>query len=143
MSGEADCMNMQTIHHTAWDSRAVTLVCGPPGSGKSTLARQLHASVLELEDITGSTHEQRLKMFGRRAHRIGRLPVADHAVVRCAASVAEREHHERLCRPARTVVLLTPPDVCHERITARGRPTADGEHDEVDRWWSVWNEEHA
>jgi hypothetical protein len=38
--------------------------------------------------------------------------------------------------------LLTPADVCHARIDARGRETAGGEHAEVDRWWSVWRKEN-
>jgi len=63
-------------------------------------------------------------------------------VVRCAASIAERQHHERLCRPARTIVLLVDAAECHRRISERNRPTAAGEHAAVDEWWRVWNDEH-
>lgn len=129
------------VHHAKWSSRAVTLVCGPPGSGKSTLARQLHVNALELEQFEGDPRT-RMKLYGRAAYRIGRNPMANVGVVRGAPGVVEREHHEQLCRPSLTVVLLTPADICHERIDARGRATADGEHFEVDRWWSVWRAEN-
>ena len=137
-------MDTVEIRHPEWSSRSVTLICGPPGSGKSTLANEMHGNVLELwydpnEDKAAT--RQRLKLFGRKAHRIGRLPSPDWAVIRGAPSVSEREHHENLCRPSRTIVLLTPANVCHERIDARGRDTADIEHAEVDRWWSVWRSE--
>lgn len=121
----------------------VTLICGPPGSGKSTLAHQLHGNVLELESIDVDDYRLRLKLFGRRCYRIGRARAdVDFAVIRGAPGVAEREHHESLCRPSRTIVVLTPADVCHRRIDERGRETAGGEHGEVDRWWSVWRKEN-
>lgn len=131
------------VDHVRWSSRRVTLICGPPGSGKSTLARQLHRNVLELEGIDIDDYRLRLKMYGRKAYRIGKMSFPDYAVVRGAPGFEEREHHEQLCRPSRTVVLLTPADVCHARVTERNRPTVDGEHYEIDRWWSVWNAEHS
>ena len=128
--------------HAQWSSRSVTLICGPPGSGKSTLARQLHPDVVELEDFDDvGDYRAALKLFGRRCYRIGRNPSADIAVVRGAATAAEREHHEKVCRPSRTVVLLTPADVCRQRLEARDtiRP---GSLEAVDEWWSTWRAEN-
>ena len=127
--------------HPRWAGRSVTLICGPPGSGKSTLAAELHPKVLELVYDDGDVR-QRLKLFGRKAWRIGRASAPDVAVVRGAASVVEREHHENLCHPARTIVLLTPPEVCHVRVESRGRDTVGSEHAEIDRWWRVWRAEN-
>ena len=134
--------DMAICDHAEWSTRNVTLVCGPPGSGKSTMARELHGTVVELEQFVGDART-RMRMFGRTVYRLGRKSNADAAVVRGAPSIAERQHQESLCHPARTIVLLTPPAVCHERITARGRPTAAGEHGEVDRWWAVWISENT
>ena len=129
--------------HPVWLGRRVTLICGPPGSGKSTLARQLHAEALELEGIVADDYRLRLKLYGRAAWRIGRARLPDVGVVRGAASQAERDHHAKLCRPARTIVLLTPADVCHQRVTERNRPDVGGEHEAIDTWWDVWHREHA
>jgi len=126
------------IHHPQWSSHNVTLVCGPPGSGKSTLAASLHANVIELEQFDHlGDYRQSLKLFGRAAWRIGRNPSANAAVVRGAPTAAEREHHEQLCRPARTVVLLTPADVCLERINAREH-VRPGSIEGVGDWWRAW-----
>lgn len=138
--------NRMNIHavvdHPQWSSRSVTLICGPPGSGKSTLARQLHPNALELEQFDElGDYRRALKLFGRGCYRIGRNSLADIAVVRGAAGAAEREHHENLCRPSRTIVLLTPADVCLERINARDviRP---GSLEGVTEWWSTWRAEN-
>jgi predicted kinase len=136
------CSPVHEERHAVWSNRAVTLICGPPGSGKSTLARQIHSHVLELESIDVDDYRLRLKLFGRNAYRIGRSVTADHAVVRGAPGRAERVHHENLCRPSRTIVLLTPPDICHQRVAERDRETVGGEHTEIDRWWSVWRKEN-
>lgn len=129
--------------HPEWAARAVTLVCGPPGSGKSTLARQLHPAVIELECIVADNYRQALKLFGRACYRAGRNPLANVGVVRGAPTQAERDHHARLCKPARTIVLLVPPDVCHRRVTERNRERVDGEHEAIDAWWDAWRREHA
>ena len=122
--------------------RDVTLICGPPGSGKSTLARQLHGHVLELESITADTWQARLKLFGRACYRIGRDPMARAAVVRGAPTQAERDHHVELCKPSKVIVLLTPADVCHQRVAERNRSTVAGEHEAIDAWWQAWSVEH-
>lgn len=132
----------QEIDHPQWSGRLVTLVCGPPGSGKSTIARELHPEVVELEDFDHlGDYRTALKLFGRRCYRIGRGTSPNVAVVRSAPTVAEREHHENLCRPSRTIVLLTPADICRERINARSviRP---GSLEAIDDWWSAWRAEN-
>ena len=135
---------MQHItEHPEWAGRNVTLVCGPPASGKSTLARQLHRDVVELEHMVAATHQLRLKLFGRTAYRIGRNPIANAGIVRGAPTGKERAHQANLCHPSRTIVLLTPADICHQRITERARTRAAGEHEAVDAWWRAWNLEHA
>lgn len=123
--------------------REVVLICGPAGSGKSTLARQLQSYVLELETITADTWQLRLKLFGRACYRIGRNPMAQAAVVRGAPTQAERDHHVDLCKPSKVIVLLTPADVCHQRVAERNRSTVAGEHEAIDAWWQAWNAEHA
>jgi energy-coupling factor transporter ATP-binding protein EcfA2 len=128
--------------HPEWTGRTVTLICGPPGSGKSTLARQLSSNVVELEAIVADTYPLRLKMFGRACYRIGRNPVASAAVVRGAPTQAERDHHANLCRPARTIVLLTPADICHQRVAERARVEVAKEHGAIDAWWDAWLREH-
>jgi energy-coupling factor transporter ATP-binding protein EcfA2 len=133
------------VNHQQWSHRRVTLICGPPGSGKSTLARQLNANVAELEMFADMTDDHRLQLrgFGRLCPRIGRAPNPDYAVVRGAPTLAERQHHERMVKPHRTIVLLTPADVCHHRIDDRGRLRTAGEHEAVDQWWTAWNADHA
>ena len=134
--------NTHEIDHPQWSNRNVTLICGPPGSGKSTLARSLHPEVVELEDFDDvGDYRQALKLFGRKCYRIGRKLHANIAVVRSAASVAEREHHEQLCKPSRTIVLLTPADICRQRVEARDviRP---GSLEAIGDWWLTWTDEH-
>lgn len=133
----------EVTEYRQYASRQVVLVCGPPGSGKSTLARQLHSNVLELEFIVAETWQLRLKLFGRACFRLGRNPSARAAVVRGAPTQAERDHHVNLCKPSKVIVLLTPPDVCHQRVAERNRATVDGEHKAIDAWWATWNAEHA
>jgi deoxyadenosine/deoxycytidine kinase len=136
-----DCMVMHD--HPQWSSRSVTLICGPPGSGKSTLAAELHQRTIEVEDFADApTPRHQLRYYGRAVARVGKQSSADVAVVRCAAGRAEREHHERLCRPACTIVLLVDAETCHDRVAARGRPTAAGEHEGVDAWWTTWRAEN-
>lgn len=129
--------------HLEYIGRAVTLVCGPPGSGKSTLARQLHPAVIELESIVADNYRQALKLFGRYCYRAGRNPLANIGVVRGAPTQAERDHHAKLCRPSRTIVLLVPADVCHQRVAERNRERVQGEHEAIDAWWDAWLREHA
>lgn len=130
--------------HADWSSRRVTLVCGPPGSGKSTWARANHDKVIEVEGFDDAPSiREKLRRYGLAVSKVGKRSWTESsvAVVRCAASAAEREHHERLCRPSLTVVLLTPPYVCHENIDNRGS-NRDGEHEAVDAWWATWTAEH-
>lgn len=129
------------VEHSHWQGRNVSLICGPPGSGKSTLARKLHASVLEVEqfDGPGITPREALRRYGLAAYRIGKQPLANVGVVRGGASDSERQRHETMCKPARTIVLLTPPDVCLARITQRqgDAPWAAGA---VAKWWASWGD---
>ena len=130
--------------HAVWASRSVTLLCGPPGSGKSTLAESLHQRTVEVEHYADAdTIREQLRRYGKAVFTVGKRSTPDAAVVRCAASIAERQHHERLCRPSRTIVLLVDAAECHRRIDERNRPTAAGEHAAVDEWWRVWNAEHG
>lgn len=136
-------MNQHITEHPQWAHRNVTLICGPPASGKTTLAHELHPTVIELEQFTAPTPRERLKLFGRAAYRTGRNPAANTAIIRGAPTQAERAHHEQLCKPARTIVLLTPAATCHQRIDQRARQRAQGEHQAVDQWWQAWHNEHT
>jgi shikimate kinase len=130
------------VDHSQWAHRNVTLICGPPGSGKSTLARQLHPSAIEVEDYGyAATVREQLKLYGRAVYRVGKAPHPNVAVVRGGASLAEREHHESLCRPARTIILLTPLELCRHRITERGRSEMTGELAAAAKWWSLYDSE--
>jgi len=134
------------IEHDAWSSRSLTLICGPPGAGKTTYALRLHPTTLDIGDLPPGTPQGRMRRFGRLAHRAGRQPHPNLAVVRCAPLAASRSHLESLTRPSRTVILLTDPDTCHQRITARNRSgidgrDLDGQHAAVDTWWSAWKAE--
>ena len=133
-------MEILTVRHAAWESRNVTLICGPPGSGKSTLAAEMHGRVIELEDFDdrAETQRGRSKLFGRAVARVGRSSDLDVGVVRCASSLDERQRYESMCRPSSTIVLLTDAETCRERINARYdiRP---GALDAVDEWWEVWH----
>jgi len=135
---------MESVHnvtrHSQWSTRRVTLICGPPGSGKSTLAREMHGTVVELEDFDGRAESQRgrSKLFGRAVHRVGKRSDADVAVVRCAPSVDERQRFEAMCRPSMTIVLLTPAELCRERVAARVS-VRDGALAGVDEGWRVWD----
>ena len=139
----SDMHDQHVTYYPEHAHRQVVLICGPPGSGKSTLARQLSTNVIELEGIIADTWQRRLKLFGRACYRVGRNPSASAAVVRGAPTQAERDHHVRLCKPAKVIVLLTPADVCHQRATQRNRPNVDGEHSAIDAWWEAWSREAA
>ena len=135
--------------HEQWAGRTLTLICGPPGAGKTTLALTLHPTTLDIGELPPGTPRERSRLFGRLAYRAGRNTNPNLAVTRGAARVTDREHLEGLTRPHRTIILPTPADICHERITKRNRAGVDGrdldgQHAAVDLWWSAWlADEHA
>jgi len=137
-----------TIEHPENAHRNVTLICGPPGAGKTTLALQLHPQALDIGDLPPGTARQRSKIYARKAWRIGNNPHANTAVTRGAPTEAERARQRELCKPARTVIMLTPADECHRRVTQRNRPGDPGreladQHDTIDTWWTAWQAENT
>ena len=137
-----------TIEHPDNAGRGVTLICGPPGAGKTTLGLQLHPATLDIGELPPGTPRERMKTYGRTAWRIGRDWTADIAVIRGAPTEYERAHQQGLCRPARTIIMLTPAEVCHLRIAERNRAGVDGryiadQHAAVDAWWSSWSAGNA
>jgi len=135
------------IEHPENKGRAVTLICGPPGSGKTTIALQLHPKTLDLAEMPRGEPRDRMRSFGRQSWRIGRSRTPDVTVIRGAPTKAERDKQLSLCRPARTIIMLTGATTCHQRVAARNRnPTADadaggldGQHHGIDVWWSRWD----
>ena len=124
------------IDHPQWAGHNVTLITGPPGSGKSTLAASLHPRVIEVENYTHPELRVRLRAFGLDVHKTGRNAMANVAVVRGAPTIEERAHHEGMCRPARTIVLLVDAATCHQRVDARGRDDLGFQHRGIDEWWA-------
>jgi len=138
-----DVTPQQVVEHPEHQGRNVTLICGPPGSGKTTLGLHLHPETLDIGEMPAGTPRERMRLFGLIAYRVGRSPHANVAVIRGAPTAAERQHQQKLCRPSRTVVMLTDADECHRRIAARNRHGIDGrdlagQHDAVDAWWIQW-----
>ena len=136
------------IDHPEWAGRNCTLICGPPGAGKTTLALQLHSRTLDLADFPTGTPRERMRSFGRQAWRAGRNPNPDLAVVQGAPLLERRLHLADQCHPARTIILLTDADTCHQRVTARNRQGADGrgvsgQHAAIDYWWRQWQSERS
>jgi GTPase SAR1 family protein len=133
------------IEHPENQGRNVTLICGPPGAGKTTLALTLHPQTLDIGDMAPGTPRERMKAYGRAAYRIGRNTAADIAVVRCAPTETERARQQELTRPARTIILLTDADTCHQRITQRNRTEDSSEGRGLESqagavvdWWAKW-----
>ena len=134
--------------HYANADRNVTLVCGPPGAGKTTFALTRHPETHDIGEMERGTPRERMRAYGKRAWKIGRNESANIAVVRGAPDHKTRTHLEHLTRPALTVVMLTSPELCHERIRNRNRDgydgrDLDGQHSAVEQWWEVWETEPA
>jgi len=137
------------IPHPEWWGRSVTLICGPPGSGKTTLGLRMHPRTLDIGELPPGTPRGRMRTFGRMAWRAGRSADPNLAVIRGAPTRAEREHQQQLCRPSRTIILLTDASVCHERVSRRNRSEGDewgrgldGQHAAIDEWWCRWYAEN-
>jgi thymidylate kinase len=132
------------IEHPEFASRNVTLICGPPGSGKTTLASTLHKRTLDIGDLPAGTPRQRMKLYGRVIYKIGRSVNPNTAVVRCAPTREERIEQQRLCRPARTIILLLDANICRQRVIERNRTSDEDGRDvadqleAIDDWWSKW-----
>jgi hypothetical protein len=108
---------------------------------------KLHRHRLDIGELPPGTPRERMRTYGRKAWRAGRNPAPDIAIIRGAPTEAEREHQRNLAHPARTIILLTPAHICHERIDARARPGIDGrdiadQHAAVDAWWRAWGNEN-
>lgn len=134
------------IEHPQWAHRSCTLICGPPGSGKTTLGLQLHPRTLDIGELPPGTPRERMRTFGRLAWRAGRSPHPNLAIIRGAPTQPERDHQADLAHPARTIILLTDADTCHQRVNQRarthseqhGRGLAD-QHRAIDDWWKRWD----
>ena len=134
------------IEHPQWAQRTCTLICGPPGAGKTTLAHTLHPNIIDIGELPPGTPRDRMRTFGRLAHKAGRNPNPNTAVIRGAPLNADRTHQQELCRPASTIIMLTDAATCHDRIEHRARPGIDGrdlagQHRAVDDWWTAWHTE--
>ena len=133
------------IEHPQWAHRTtITMICGAPGSGKTTLGRKLHRNILDMDDFPPGEPRERMRRYGKLAWKAGRVNAPHLAVIRCAASNDERRHLEGLCQPHRTIVLLTPPDVCRQRVIERNRNDIDGRDvaaqcQAIDDWWATWS----
>jgi thymidylate kinase len=130
--------------HDGRGHRKVTMICGPPGAGKTTLALQLHPATLDIGEMPAGSAYERMTAYNRRARRIGRSNSADIAIVRGAPTPSKRDDLAKLTRPGATIIMLTPSELCHERIDKRNRAGVDGrdledQHAAVDEWWKLYN----
>jgi|TARA_R110000744_G_scaffold95674_1_gene184807 hypothetical protein len=137
-----------TIEHAEWERRPITLICGPPGSGKTTLGIKIHGRTLDIDDMPAGTPRERMRRYGRSAYNAGRMTSPNLAVIRGAPKLSDRQHIEKLCHPATTIILLTDAATCHQRIDARNRSGTDGrdiagQHAAADAWWVAWAQEQT
>ena len=131
----------------------VTLVAGPPGSGKSTYVHD-HAQRGDLivdydlifRAISGlDTHDRPPELRGHvldaRDAILSRLEIRPGEVERAwiihAAPKAEQRASFRARYNARTIVILTPPDVCRARFEQRpsNDDWAGGWEQHLETWW--------
>jgi hypothetical protein len=114
----------------------LTIVCGPPASGKTTYVKD-HAApadlVIDLDDIGsrlsgGSLHDwsrnflvaalDERNRYLRALSKPCSWPAAWFIVG--APKLKERQWWKEKLQPKTIVVLVPPPELCHQRIRARG-----------------------
>lgn len=116
-------------------SRRVTLICGAPGSGKTTLA---HATGLAVYDLDDPQWHGSDRLFRDALRALAQDPLAQAAVIRCAATPSARAKAARMCGATDVIVLDTDLQTCIERITARCRGDVRQQIAAAQGWWKSY-----
>lgn len=127
----------------------LTIVVGPPASGKTTYVAQFAGPRDVIIDADAEADRLMISRYTDSSHELRRVIAAKNAKLRALATsdapaawycflgaqTQSRASLDRQLQPAQTIVLLTPRELCVERIKNRRTQNEASLIAAVDRWY--------